>query len=170
MIENAVADATGNTLYQSGNIVQTGGTQRSYTVAMTSLTSPQPFPSITVTPTADLVTTVQGAVGAFPRDEMDTRLTGYLSTSVDLKPRAWTNRGGVNFRDALTTLSAVTAPTDGDNDGMPDTWEAAHGLSASVAGSAATTLSSNPLNGIAGCTTGYTDLECYLNELADSLP
>jgi hypothetical protein len=51
---------------------------------------------------------------------------------------------------------------------MPDDWETAHGLDPNVSAPGASGLSSGA-NDIEGCTSGYTDLECYLNELAASL-
>ena len=60
----------------------------------------------------------------------------------------------------LTAYSgpAPVAPTDTDNDGMPDTWETARGLNPNVANTNAHTLSS----------AGYTDLDVYLQELSAS--
>jgi hypothetical protein len=63
--------------------------------------------------------------------------------------------------DALLTAyagAAPAAPTDTDNDGMPDSWESARGLDPTVANTNAHTLSS----------AGYTDLEVYLQELSTS--
>jgi pectate lyase len=53
------------------------------------------------------------------------------------------------------TLASGTSPVDNDHDGMPASWEAAHGLSDS---------NYNDRNNIAP--SGYTMLETYLNELA----
>lgn len=58
--------------------------------------------------------------------------------------------------NAWPTLQSATAPTDTDHDGMPDQWEIAHGLNPN---------SSADRSGIA--TNGYTNLENYLNYLAD---
>jgi pectate lyase len=52
------------------------------------------------------------------------------------------------------TLNSTTAPTDSDHDGMPDTWETAHGLNPNNAADR-NTIAPN----------GYTMLENYLNEL-----
>lgn len=52
------------------------------------------------------------------------------------------------------TLNSTTAPTDSDHDGMPDTWETAHGLNPNNAADR-NTIAPN----------GYTMLEKYLNEL-----
>ena len=57
----------------------------------------------------------------------------------------------------LEGLVPAEAPTDRDEDGVPDEWERAHGLDPSVDDSAVRT------------TSGYTAIEDYLNELARSL-
>lgn len=51
-------------------------------------------------------------------------------------------------------IESGTAPKDGDGDGMPDEWEATHGLNAS-----------DPADGNATQSDGYTNLELYLNSL-----
>ena len=59
------------------------------------------------------------------------------------------------------------APIDSDGDGMPDSFEianAAFGLNPSSNDANGSALSV-PFTGIAG----YTNLECYLNQLADQL-
>ena len=55
-------------------------------------------------------------------------------------------------------------PLDTDSDGMPDAWETANGLNPSLMDQNGTQLSVK-LTGIAG----YTNLECYLNQLSDNL-
>ena len=71
-----------------------------------------------------------------------------------------------NGTDAATTMDAsagtdAASTGDADNDGMPDAWERAHGLNPAVADHNGTTVSVS-MTGVAG----YTNLECYLNELA----
>ena len=46
-------------------------------------------------------------------------------------------------------------PVDTDHDGIPDTWEKAHGLDPN-----------NPADGAVIAANGYTNVENYLNELA----
>jgi pectate lyase len=53
------------------------------------------------------------------------------------------------------TYASGTAPIDSDHDGMPDAWETAHGLNP---------LDSTDRNGTDIDSTGYTNLEVYLNE------
>lgn len=54
-------------------------------------------------------------------------------------------------------LKSAPAPIDTDRDGMPDAWETARGLDAA-----------NPADGVTIAADGYTHLEHYLNELAES--
>jgi hypothetical protein len=55
-------------------------------------------------------------------------------------------------------------PQDSDNDGMPDAWETAHGLNPSLQDHNGTSLSLAETG-----VEGYTNLEVYLNQLADSI-
>ncbi len=171
MIENAIDDPAQNDVYYANNRLQQGSNTSTYALGTSSIGSPHAYPPISVTPVATLTTYMQNQVGAFPRDTMDDRLLGYLSLPIDSKPAAWSGGNGVNFGDALAlgNGSHPAPPTDTDADGMPDSWETLHGLNPASAGAAATGLSANANNGIDGCWPGYTDLECYINELADSL-
>ncbi len=119
------------------------------------------FPSITYHPTNDLINHMIDNCGAFPRDQMDTRLMNPLVQQViDPKPV-----DGVDYyNDAFITNTPTTLPDDTDLDGMPDYWEIAHGLNPAVQDHNGTQLSVG-ITGIAG----YTNLECYLNCLSDGL-
>jgi hypothetical protein len=119
------------------------------------------FPEITYTSTEDLTQYMIDNVGAFPRDPMDRRLVGSLETGTFSAAAIDVDQG-----DAWETDAAPASPTDTDNDGMPDDWEEEHGLDPNTQDHNGTDLSSDTANGIYGCTTGYTNLECYLNELA----
>ncbi len=93
--------------------------------------------------------------GAFPRDAMDQRLMNPICAG-----QIVTTARNVNpNNDAYVTLPATTPPTDTDLDGMPDAWETAHGLNPNV----------QDHNGLDLSSEGYTNLEVYLNELADRL-
>ena len=61
----------------------------------------------------------------------------------------------VKFPEDFPTFANVTAPIDSDNDGMPDEWELSHGLNIFQNDSA---IDSNG--------NGYTNIEDYINELA----
>lgn len=93
--------------------------------------------------------------GAFPRDPMDQRLLNPVCTGqIDSTAR---NINPTN--DAFQITNSTTAPTDTDDDGMPDAWETAHGLSPNAMDNNGHELSAD----------GYTNLEVYLNELSDTL-
>jgi hypothetical protein len=95
---------------------------------------------------------------------MDTRLFGYLSAPVDQRPPSWQGEEGIDRGDAFRVGPAPQAPADGDHDGMPDAWERAHGLDPSEDDHNGTGLSRAVLG-----TDGYTNLECYLQELSTRL-
>lgn len=119
------------------------------------------FPAISYTPSAQLLTYALENVGAFPRDPMDRRLLNPLKNNA-------INNQAINgtdyYNDAFLTDPAQNAPIDSDNDGMPDAWETANGLNPNVQDHNGTQLSKK-FTGIEG----YTNLECYLNELSDKI-
>ncbi|MEZ4406730.1 MAG: hypothetical protein R3A52_09665 [Polyangiales bacterium] len=120
-------------------------------------TSPHAFPTTTAMSASQVRAHAAANGGAFPRDPMDTRLMGFVASGT-IDSRA-SNTNPAN--DALRTPTTGTAPTDSDNDGMPNAWETAHGLNPNVADHNGTNLSMS-MTGVAG----YTNLECYLNELS----
>ncbi len=120
-----------------------------------------PFPPITYSPGGRaLAVALAERAGAFPRDPMDRRLMA--------DPLAGTFAGAsqaVNpANDALSSdwRSPPTPPADRDGDGMPDTWEADHGLDPDDAADGNATTLSTPELGVAG----YTNLEVYLHARA----
>lgn len=127
------------------------------------------FPSITYTPSLQLRDYMLQQVGAFNgysaghRDPMNKRLLHPLrSNTPDTQPV-----NGTDFYNDAYVLDfsmAPPPPLDTDQDGMPDSWEAAHGLNPNTPDHNGTNLSV-ALTGIAG----YTNLECYLNELSGLL-
>jgi hypothetical protein len=137
------------------------------TVAQVRSNSPL-FP-ISVTPlTADnAYSDVLADVGAtMPKlDAIDTRIIKevrngsytYTGSKDGLKGiiDAQTDAGG------YPTMASGTAPADADHDGMPDSWETAHGLNPN---------NEDDRNGTNLSLDDYTNLEMYLNDLAgDSL-
>lgn len=127
----------------------------------TLLASEHNYPSISLIAPTDLPNYMVQNVGAFPRFPHENRLMGYVNLGTfDPAPL---NVYGV---DDLLTLPVFsnTAPTDTDQDGMPDYWENNHGLNPNVPDHNGTNLSAT-ITGI----NGYTNLECYLNCLADAL-
>ncbi|MCB0931267.1 MAG: VCBS domain-containing protein [Mycobacterium sp.] len=121
------------------------------------LSSRNPFPSITYTPTDQLVNLLLNTAGAWPRDPMDIRLMRNVATDTIASDPRNTNPAGDALLPAYSG-AAPTAPTDTDNDGMPDSWEIARGLDPNIGNTNAHNLSS----------VGYTDLEVYLQELSTS--
>ncbi len=163
-----VARSTSNHVFWSDDLFYLGAGGTAAALALPSVAARMPTPSVTVSPAAGLVAALQRTAGALPHDPMDTRLSGYLSGSVDARPPAWSGNAGIDRGDALH-LSFTTPPAppaDTDNDGMPDVWERAHGLDPSCPGAGLGTLAARSNNGVPGCAQGYSDLECYLNELA----
>jgi hypothetical protein len=129
------------------------GTQR------TGQPARHPFPAVTVTASKDLVALLGRSAGAFPRDPMDTRLASYLARPIDERPRANDGNAGLAQKDVLDAPKPGQAPRDTDGDGMPDMWEASHGLDPRK----------DDATQLRGCAPGYTAIECYVNELADQL-
>ncbi len=120
------------------------------------------FPAIGYTPADGLREHVLSNVGAFPRDPMDRRLLAPLQANV-IDPTArnvnpWNDAWLLDF----DPLSPPPAPLDGDGDGLPDAWEQSYGLDPAVPDHNGTQLSV-AITGVPG----YTNLECYLNQLAD---
>lgn len=129
-----------------------------------ALGSRHAFPAITYTSSQTLVSELRIQAGALPHDTMDQRLLQPLQTGIfDPAPRDENPYG-----DALTLSfppgSPPPPPLDTDNDGMPDAWEISKGLSPNLQDHNGTTLSL-PETGVSG----YTNLEVYLNQLADQL-
>jgi len=122
-----------------------------------NLSSRNPFPPITYTPTDLLVNLLLNTAGAWPRDPMDIRLMRSVATNTISPAPRNTNPAGDALLPAFTG-SAPAAPIDTDSDGMPDSWETARGLDPNVGNTNGHTLSS----------IGYTDLEVYLQELSAS--
>ncbi len=91
-----------------------------------------------------------------------------LPRIVDARPPAWRADAGLDVGDAFAPpTGTATAGGGGDGDGLPDAWERAHGTDPRRTDGASLALGRRPDNGVAGCTPGYTALECYLNELAE---
>ncbi len=115
------------------------------------------FPSINYHSSTGLRDYMYTNAGAFPRDPMDRRLMEPVGIgTIDPTPRDQNP-----YDDALRHdwSAPPTPPQDSDDDGMPDAWESAHGLNPNTQDHNGTNLSG----------AGYTNLEVYLNELADQL-
>lgn len=122
-------------------------------------TSRHPFPAVSTMPSNMVRTYAAANVGAFPRDPMDTRLMGFVAAN-NIDSRAMdSNPANDALRTSFTTAPA--APVDSDNDGMPNDWELANGLNPNAQDHNGTGLSAAKMG-----RAGYTNLECYLEELS----
>lgn len=113
----------------------------------------QPLPFDTMTP--GLATTIVAASGATVpiRDSVDTAIVkSYDAGTSLLKDR-------VSYPADWPVYAQIAPPADSDRDGMPDYWETAKGLNNDLNDSAA-----DPDGN------GYTNLEEYLNTLAETRP
>lgn len=112
---------------------------------------------------AELKTRVLAEAGARPLDPMDRRIQADVQDdSIDPTPH---NTPLANDTFSLDFGTPPGAPVDTDHDGMPDSFEQLHaglGLNPNLADHNGSQLSV-PLTG----TAGYTNLEVYLNQLAD---
>lgn len=175
MMLDAVIRQPGNRLFFSGNVMDRYPGYRDLDLvyccndfdrynpnteppAAQMLDERHPFPAITATPPDDLIAYMIANVGAFPRDPMDRRLMAALEAGIiDPTPReipAADDAFDLDFDPA----NPPPYPPDSDGDGMPDAWEAERGLDPTAPDHNGTDLS--PV--------GYTNLEMYLNELAEA--
>lgn len=181
MILHDVLDVSANDLFFSGNRLNLYPAYSDYQLAYccndfpanspnldlgmaTRRTTRHDFPVIATTAAGQVISYTIATVGAFPRDPQDQRFIDALTSGlIDSTP---TDQVGAPDAFALNfdPASPPPAPLDSDSDGMPDSWEISHGLNPTLADHNGTQLSLS-LTGVAG----YTNLECYLNELADSL-
>lgn len=166
-------------IYQSGNYIDSDkdnltdgaatGAAMFAGFPYTTNFSPYPLPAITTNSAPEAFQRVVAFAGASAvRDEPDLRLLGMIRSHTGrlidaVGPNTQTtdyvtnNINGTNyvFVRGWPLLNSTTAPPDTDQDGMPDYWERNLGLNPAVA-------NNNHVN-----PDGYTDLENYLNWLAD---
>jgi hypothetical protein len=108
---------------------------------------------------------VLARAGCFPRDRVTRRTIEEVRTG--------TGKWGRNAPAAPTDewflegLTPRKPPADADNDGIPDAWEKAHGLDPANPADAGRTVPAGA--GKDDRHAGYTYIEFYVNELADSL-
>lgn len=105
----------------------------------------------TIAPSQQAMTDVLSCAGAFPRDVVTRRVLD----DVQMRTGSW---GVVAPSDLMEGLTPTSAPTDGDDDGMPDDWETDNGLDPNDGADHSTVMAG-----------GYTAIETYINELADSI-
>ncbi len=123
--------------------------ERDATVAATAF----PVPEVTTHPAAEAWRLVLDHAGATrpKRDAVDSRVMDAIRTGGG---RIINSQGEVGGWPDYPTASG---PIDSDGDGMPDAWETARGLDPADA-------TDGPLDGDGD---GYTNLEVYLNALAE---
>ncbi len=122
-----------------------------------------PFAAVSYLAGDQLISTLPTRVGSLPQDPLDRRwrdstLSGSIP-AVDYGTPLAADAFALDF----DPQSPPPAPIDNDNDGMPNAFETANGLNPNVFDANGTQLSI-AFTGIAG----YTNLECYLNALADA--
>ncbi len=123
-----------------------------------------PFPEISYIATDEVIPYMVQNAGAFPRDPMDRRyIDSVLSGILSNVPQDQAEANDAFMLD-YDPLNPPDAPQDSDLDGMPDEWELANGLNPNIQDHNGVELSKQ-FTGIEG----YTNLEVYLNWLADNL-
>jgi hypothetical protein len=154
-------------MYFEGNLLDSG---RSGALTGTAMGLPGGAKALTApwAPTTDSIPTMSAAdayawdvahAGALPRDDVDTLVIADV-TSLGKAGHLWTTQMATGLANGgYGALAAGTAPVDTDGDGIPDAWETANGLNPNDASDAISEY---------GCT-GYTNLEVYVNQLADSM-
>jgi hypothetical protein len=118
-------------------------------------TTPYAYPSLTPMDTTKAYYIVTSRAGSYmPRDQVDEQLIAELTSLGTLGELITTEYDSP--MNGPGTLNGGTAPTDTDQDGMPDEWEEAVGSDPNAADN------NGDDNG-----DGYTNLEEYLNWLAE---
>ena len=156
------------TFYVSGNLADTnkdgtlngtdpgspGGTTKA-TKANSTDTASLPTKSA-----ADTYTTVLADAGcSLHRDQVDSLVVADAK-SLGKSGQLWTDQTATGLGNSgYGTLAGGTAPVDTDKDGMPDAWETKYGLNPSDPADATGDFDK----------TGYTNIEKYINGIADGL-
>jgi pectin methylesterase-like acyl-CoA thioesterase len=151
--------STNTQIYQSNNAIDSNlngahdGQDTQWTMFIGSYTRQQPgrfsFPQVESddAPTAyDRVLNLAGH--SLVRDTVDTRVISEVRNEGGHHIDSQSQVGG------WPALNSLTPPVDTDQDGIPDAWENDHGLNPL-----------NPADGSAITTSGYSNLELYLNDL-----
>jgi len=110
---------------------------------------PAETPPVTTQSPQQAYELVLAKAGAFPRDFITVRCIEEVKTGTG----TWGRRA---IPDLMRGLTPTQPPEDSDSDGMPDDWEASHGL--------------DPADGTDHrriMTSGYTAIEEYCNERAE---
>jgi autotransporter-associated beta strand protein len=150
---NQSAYATGNYLDSNNNGALNGSADNTVNGAAVSATewSTTTAALPTLTATAAYYTVVSNA-GPVPRDPVDSQVVGNV-LSLGAAGTLWTSQIATGLSGSgYGVIVGGAALPDSDASGMPDDWKAAMGLSLT-----------NPAVGGVTSSTGYTNLENYLN-------
>ena len=128
----------------------------------TRLPARHAFPAIGYQPGDSLAATLPRSVGALPADPLERRWRD--SALAGLPPSAdyGTPLANDTFDLDFPPGAPPAPPPDGDHDGMPDTFEQANGLNPANPSDRNGTGLSLGCSGVSG----YTNLECWLHQLA----
>jgi hypothetical protein len=162
LVEPSVYTHPRGAVYSAGNLLLRGSGSPVAANGKATAQQHHDFPNVTYTQATSLVQELARTAGAWPRDPMDKRLSGYLSRPIDARPPAWRDGNGVDVGDALESNAPGAPNVDSDRDGMPDSWETSHGMDPRTDDATATGRAQ-------ACAAGYTAIECYINERADQL-
>jgi hypothetical protein len=126
---------------------------------------PAQTPAIALIDAKDAFDLVLAKAGCWPRDRVTTRTID----EVKAKTGAWGRNAPLEPSDEwfLEGLMTDKAAADKDGDGLPDDWEKMHGLDPNKPSDAAATVAAGKSAGDRH--QGYSYIEFYINELADSL-
>lgn len=129
------------------------------------LDKPAKTPPIELVDAKDVLELVLGKAGCWPRD----RVTKRTIDEVRKKAGSWGRNAELKVTDEwfMEALQVGKAPVDSDGDGMPDAWEKMRGLDPNDARDATKVVPAGASKGDRH--RGYTYVEFYINELAESL-
>ncbi|MEN3356565.1 MAG: hypothetical protein V7637_547, partial [Mycobacteriales bacterium] len=162
---NAYFQMGNQTVFNSGNVLDSNrdGALNGSTLAVGGggTATGTPWSSTTAgMPTASAAgayATVIATAGALPHDAVDRDVLADV-TSLGSAGDLWSHQTATGLDNSgYGTIAGGTARTDTDRDGMPDSWETAHGLNPGSATDATGDFDH----------TGYTNAEKYLNGLLD---
>jgi len=156
------------TVFINGNLADTNkdgtlnGTDAGYpggTTHAMAASSPETANLPTTSAAASLAAVIAGAGASLHRDQVDALVIADLN-SLGKSGSLWTDQTATGLTNSgYGTLAGGAAPTDTDQDGMPDAWETKYGLNPNSAADASGDFDH----------TGYTNIEKYVNGLADGL-
>ena len=129
------------------------------------LDQPAPVPPIDMVDARQVYDLVLAKAGCWPRDRMTRRTVEEVKTASG----AWGRNAPAAPTDEwfLEGLTPGKPPADSDGDGMPDAWETAHGLNPNDSADATRVVPAGKSKDDRH--RGYTNIEYYINELADGL-